>query len=67
MLRPFWTTNRSVTPKEEFPVMDRSTLFTSVATAAVALGALCAGGGVAQAQFRQTDLVSDIKGLADIT
>ncbi len=33
----------------------------------VALGALCAGAGTAQAQFRQTDLVSDIPGLATLT
>ncbi|MGC9957908.1 MAG: TIGR03118 family protein [Roseiarcus sp.] len=35
--------------------------------AAVGFGALCASGGIAQAQFKQTDLVSDISGLAAIT
>jgi uncharacterized protein (TIGR03118 family) len=33
----------------------------------VAFGALCAGAGTAQAQFKQTNLVSDISGLATIT
>jgi uncharacterized protein (TIGR03118 family) len=33
----------------------------------VALGALCAGVGTAQAQFKQTDLVSDMPGLATTT
>jgi uncharacterized protein (TIGR03118 family) len=33
----------------------------------VALGALCAGAGTAQAQFKQTDLVSDMPGLATTT
>ena len=37
-------------------------MFTSVA-----LGALCAGAGTAQAQFKQTDLVSDIPDLAKVT
>jgi uncharacterized protein (TIGR03118 family) len=37
-------------------------MFTSVA-----LGALCAGAGTAQAQFKQTDLVSDIPNLAKAT
>jgi uncharacterized protein (TIGR03118 family) len=32
----------------------------------VALGALCAGGGTARAQFKQIDLVSDLSGLAMI-
>ena len=33
----------------------------------VAFGALCAGAGTAQAQFKQNDLVSDIPGLAKAT
>jgi uncharacterized protein (TIGR03118 family) len=33
----------------------------------VALGALCAGAGTAQAQFKQTNLVSNMPGLATIT
>jgi len=33
----------------------------------VGLGTLCAAGGTAQAQFRQTNLVSDIPGLAAVT
>jgi uncharacterized protein (TIGR03118 family) len=37
-------------------------MFTSVA-----FGALCAGGGTAQAQFKQTNLVSNIAGLATTT
>lgn len=37
-------------------------MFTSVA-----LGALCAGAGTAQAQFKQTNLISDIPGLATTT
>jgi uncharacterized protein (TIGR03118 family) len=41
--------------------------FQAVMLTTVAFGALCAGGGVAQAQFKQTDLVSDIPGLATIT
>jgi uncharacterized protein (TIGR03118 family) len=48
-------------------LMTRSLLFKAGITGAAALGALCAGGGVAQAQFKQTDLVSDIPGLAAIT
>jgi uncharacterized protein (TIGR03118 family) len=47
--------------------MTRSLTFKGVTTGAVAFGALCAGAGVAQAQFKQTDLVSDISGLATIT
>jgi uncharacterized protein (TIGR03118 family) len=34
---------------------------------AVSFGALCAAAGAAQAQFKQTDLVSDIPGLAEVT
>jgi uncharacterized protein (TIGR03118 family) len=39
----------------------------AVMTGAVAFGALCAGAGLAEAQYKQTDLVSDIKGLATVT
>jgi hypothetical protein len=41
--------------------------FKSAMTAAVAVAAVCAGGGITQAQFKQTDLVSDINGLAPVT
>jgi uncharacterized protein (TIGR03118 family) len=41
--------------------------FEAVLLAAVGFGALAAAGGTAQAQFRQTDLASDIPGLATIT
>ena len=40
--------------------------FQAVLLTAVGFGALCAGGGIAQAQFKQTDLVSDVSGLATI-
>ena len=33
----------------------------------VAFGALCAAGGTAQAQFKQTNMVSDIPGFAAVT
>lgn len=46
--------------------MTSSLPFRAVLLAAVG-GALCASGGIAQAQFKQTDLVSDISGLAAIT
>jgi uncharacterized protein (TIGR03118 family) len=36
-------------------------------TGGVAVVALCAGGGIAEAQFKQTDLVSNVPGLATIT
>jgi uncharacterized protein (TIGR03118 family) len=41
--------------------------FRSAMTGGVAVVALCAGGGIAEAQFKQTDLVSDLSGLATIT
>ena len=47
--------------------MTRSLPFRAVILATVGFGALCAGGGIAQAQLKQTDLVSDISGLATLT
>ena len=47
--------------------MTRSSSFQAVLSAAVCLGALCAGAGTAQAQFKQTNLASDVTGLAKIT
>jgi uncharacterized protein (TIGR03118 family) len=47
--------------------MSRSLRFQAVILTTVGLGALCAGDGVAQAQFKQTNLASDIPGLATIT
>ena len=47
--------------------MTRSLPFKSAVTGAVAVAALCTGMGFAQAQFKQTDLVSDISGLATVT
>jgi uncharacterized protein (TIGR03118 family) len=41
--------------------------FQAVLLSAVGLGALCAGAGAAQAQFTQTNLVSNISGLATTT
>lgn len=41
--------------------------FQAVLLTAVGLSVLCAASGTAQAQFRQTDLASDIPGLAAIT
>jgi uncharacterized protein (TIGR03118 family) len=41
--------------------------FRSAITGGVAVAALCAGGGIAEAQFKQTDLVSNVPGLATIT
>jgi uncharacterized protein (TIGR03118 family) len=41
--------------------------FRSAITGGVAVAALCAGGGIAEAQFKQTDLVSNLPGLATIT
>ena len=46
--------------------MHLPTKLKTVVTTAVALGALCAGAGLAEA-YVQTDLVSDIPGLAAIT
>ena len=43
--------------------MNRSTLFSSVVTAVVALGALCASTWRAEAQYTQTDLVSNLPSL----
>ena len=47
--------------------MTRSLLFQAVLLTTVGFGALCAGGGIAQAQFKQTDLASDVPHLATIT
>ena len=47
--------------------MTRSLPFKAVISGGVAFGALCAGAGIAHAQFKQTDLVSDIPGLATVT
>ena len=47
--------------------MTGSSSFQVVILTSVAFGALCAGAGTAQAQFKQTDLVSDKSGLAMIT
>jgi len=47
--------------------MTRSSSFQAAVLTAVAFGALCAGGERAQAQFKQTNLVSDIPGLATLT
>jgi len=41
--------------------------FKAVLLAAAGFGAVAAAGGTAQAQFRQTDLASDIPGLATVT
>jgi uncharacterized protein (TIGR03118 family) len=46
--------------------MTRSLPFKAVISGGVAFGALCASGGIAQAQFKQTDLVSNIPGLTAI-
>ena len=43
--------------------MTSSLPFRAALLAAVGSGALCASGGIAQAQFKQTDLVSDISAL----
>jgi hypothetical protein len=48
-------------------VVTSSLRFKSAMTVVVAVAAVCAGGGIAQAQFKQTDLVSDINGLAPVT
>ena len=47
--------------------MTKSSSFQAVILTSVAFGALCAGAGTAQAQFKQTDLVSDKPGLAMMT
>jgi uncharacterized protein (TIGR03118 family) len=47
--------------------MTRSSPFHAIISATLSVCALCAGGGVAQAQFKQTNLVSDVSGLAAIT
>jgi uncharacterized protein (TIGR03118 family) len=47
--------------------MTRSLSFQAVLLTTVGFGALCAGGGIAQAQFKQTDLASDVPHLATIT
>ena len=47
--------------------MTRSSPFQALILTVVAFGALCAGGGTAHAQFKQTNLASDISGLATLT
>jgi uncharacterized protein (TIGR03118 family) len=47
--------------------MTRSLSFQAVLLTTVGFVALCAGSGIAEAQFKQTDLVSDVSGLAAIT
>jgi uncharacterized protein (TIGR03118 family) len=47
--------------------MSRSSPFQAVILTSIALGALCAGAGTAQAQFKQTNLVSNMPGLATAT
>jgi uncharacterized protein (TIGR03118 family) len=47
--------------------MTRSSPFQAVMLTSVAFGALCAGAGTAQAQYKQTNLVSNMPGLAAIT
>ncbi|HEX9170735.1 MAG TPA: hypothetical protein VF886_17710 [Roseiarcus sp.] len=47
--------------------MTRSSPFKFAMTGAVAVAALCAAAGTAKPQFKKTDLVSDIGGLATIT
>ena len=47
--------------------MTRSSPFQAVIMTSAALGALCAGAGTAQAQFKQTNLISNMPGLATIT
>ncbi len=49
-------------------MMTRFLPLKSVATTAIAVSALCAGAGLAKAAtYLQTDLVSDIPGLATLT
>ncbi len=47
--------------------MSRSSSFQAFILTTVAFGALCAAGGTAQAQFKQTNMVSDIPGFAAVT
>jgi uncharacterized protein (TIGR03118 family) len=47
--------------------MIRSSPIQAVLLTTVAFGALCASGGIAHAQFKQTNLASDISGLATST
>ena len=47
--------------------MTGSSSFQTVILTSVAFGALCAVAGTAQAQFKQTNLVSDISNLATLT
>jgi uncharacterized protein (TIGR03118 family) len=47
--------------------MTRLSLFQAALLTAVASGALCAGAGTAQAQFKQNNLVSNLPGLATTT
>ena len=47
--------------------MTISLRFRFALTGGAAVVALCAGGGAADAQFKQTDLVSDVPGLAAVT
>src|ERR1700729_2487647 len=45
----------------------RSLPFQAVLLTTVGFGALCASSGIAHAQFKQTNLASDISGLATLT
>src|SRR6478736_5255673 len=47
--------------------MSRSLPLQALMITGAAVGALSVGGGAAQAQFKQTNLVSDVSGLATIT
>jgi uncharacterized protein (TIGR03118 family) len=47
--------------------MTRSSSFQAVILTTAAFGALCAGAGSAEAQFKQTNLASDVSGLATLT
>ena len=47
--------------------MIRSLPFQAVLLTTVGFGALCASSGIAHAQFKQTNLASDISGLATLT
>ncbi len=47
--------------------MSKSSPFQTMILTTAAFGALCAGAGTAQAQYKQTNLVSDIPGLATVT
>jgi hypothetical protein len=48
-------------------LMTRSLPFQAVVLTTAGFGALCAGGGVAHAGFNQTNLVSDLSGIATLT